>query len=274
MTGEAMTAVDPPVLYLPGGPEALLRVGDVSGTSALAVGSMRTGPWMLAPDGRPAAGSIGVLTDVVLGGALVAARQPGMWGATTEMSIDFGAALPVSGDEIVLRAATVHRDEHGGLARGLLRDSAGAVVASASQRLRFIPGTPDEAPPAHAVEPDASSGIFELFGVRSAQRDDRAHELIVDLGPHVQNPLGNLHGGVLLCLSEVAGLIAVQSSAHPLSTASVHVAYLRPGPRTGELRLLTETLHRGRTLALARVYSVRPDGKTCSVATVAFQPTN
>jgi uncharacterized protein (TIGR00369 family) len=64
-----------PVLLTPyGGPEALFRLGriavDDTGASAA---TMAVGPWLVV-DGRPAAGSLGVLMDDVLGQAVIVGR--------------------------------------------------------------------------------------------------------------------------------------------------------------------------------------------------------
>lgn len=99
-------------------------------------------------------------------------------------------------------------------------------------------------------------------------------DLVLTLGPRVRNPLGNVHGGVLLGVSELAGRLAVpvgRPGQHPLTTTSISVAYLRPGRPPGELRLVSEVVHPGRSVAQVRVSSVRADGKVCSVATVGLQ---
>jgi uncharacterized protein (TIGR00369 family) len=84
----------------------------------------------------------------------------------------------------------------------------------------------------------------------------------------VVNPMGNLHGGIMFCASELAGHAAVQSEEHPLITASVTVTYLRPGPATGQTVFEASTVYRGRTLAVAQVTSRNAAGKICTLATV------
>jgi hypothetical protein len=55
---------------------------------------MQTGAWTLGPDGRPSAGSLGVLLGVVLGAAAVANRPRRSWAVSTEIMVDF--CTPVS----------------------------------------------------------------------------------------------------------------------------------------------------------------------------------
>src|SRR6476660_6523591 len=54
---------------------------------------MDVGPWLVV-DGRPAAGSLGVLMDDVLGQAVIVGRPGGHWAVTTELAVDVCAPLP------------------------------------------------------------------------------------------------------------------------------------------------------------------------------------
>jgi uncharacterized protein (TIGR00369 family) len=84
----------------------------------------------------------------------------------------------------------------------------------------------------------------------------------------VSNVMGNLHGGISLCASEMAGLMVLQTGSRPLVTASIHIAYLRPTPVDGGVSFRATPLHRGRTLGVAQVVSHNSAGKACTMATV------
>jgi uncharacterized protein (TIGR00369 family) len=138
----------------------------------------------------------------------------------------------------------------------------------ATQQNRFVPGVPGEnRRPNHSAPATGSRTILELLDATTRSYDGEL-ELHLTTGPNVANPLGNLHGGIVLCLSEIAASMAVRSESDPLDAASMHIAYVRPGPVAGTVRFRTQVAYRGRTSAVVRVECLRPDGKACAVATV------
>ena len=100
MSGPAIDLQAREVPFFAGGPEALLHVGGVGGRADDASGTMRTGPWNAGPDGVGVAGALGVLIDVVWGGAAVACAPAGQWGMSTELQASFGAPLPTDGSPL------------------------------------------------------------------------------------------------------------------------------------------------------------------------------
>src|SRR6478672_5645143 len=133
-----------PVLLTPhGGPEALFRLGQIEVDDSAAVTAlwMDVGPWLVV-DGRPAAGSLGVLMDDVLGQAVIVGRPGGHWAVTTELAVDVCAPLPSAG-RLHAVGELVSVDAAGGIARGGVRDDAGHLVAVGTTWSRFIPGIPD-----------------------------------------------------------------------------------------------------------------------------------
>jgi uncharacterized protein (TIGR00369 family) len=107
----------------------------------------------------------------------------------------------------------------------------------------------------------------DLLGA-TMRRHDGGVTLTLAGSPDLSNPMGNLHGGISLCASEIAGLAVLQTSAHPLVTASIHIAYLRSVPVDAEVSFRAAALHRGRTLGVAQVVSYNSAGKACTMATV------
>ena len=237
---------------------------------------MRTGDWMLGPDGKPCRGSLGVLADDVLGYAVVAERPVGHWAVSTEISVDFSSVLPVDGTTLYAESHAVEFDLIGGLSKGRIVDLLGRTIALGTERVRFVPETPSA--PAYSVGAGAFVGpvsltdshrlsTADLLGASTRQTDCGA-TLELTAGLPLSNPMGNLHGGISLCASEIAGLAALQSSSHPLVTASIHIAYLRPVLLDGKVSFSAKALHRGRTLGVAQVISHNSAGQGCTIATV------
>jgi uncharacterized protein (TIGR00369 family) len=211
----------------------------------------------------------------VLGYSVVAARPPGHWAVSVEMFLDFCGPLPGPGEELRAESRAVTVDAAGGLAEGRVLDAAGAVVASCSQRMLFVPGEPDgltllagRSQSVHAPGAVPSgTGIVDLLGA-DLRRDDDGAALDVALTDRLANPVGNLHGGVLLCLTELAGRRALDGAAASLVTSSVHITFVRPVSLHQRLRLEATVQHHGRGLGVVSVTSRNAAGKVCSLATV------
>ena len=270
MTTLSRLAQEPPFVVC--GAESAFRVGPITADGAGIHAVMQTGPWTVGPDGRPSFGSLGVLVDDMLGYAIVRARPDGHWATSTEIHVEFSDHLPHDGSALFAESQAVVLDPSSGLAQGRVFDSSGRTIAIASQRLRFIPAT--SAALAMAANP-ASAPIFDVSDGTTLEqlrgtltRHGKGASLTFPLGPAVSNPMSTLHGGIMLCATEIVGNHAVQSNDHPLTTAAVHIAYLRPGPVEGEVTFEATTIHRGRRLALARVVSRNAEGKLCTHATV------
>jgi uncharacterized protein (TIGR00369 family) len=260
------------VPYLHGAAEAAFGVGEVSGDSARTVGSMRTGPWSTELDGSPCAGALGVLIDDVLGYAVVAARPPGHWAVSTEIHADFGRDLPGPGAQLRAESSAIALGPRGGLASGAVRTAAGELIATATERLQYVPGEPGGLTEAGAAEPapfDAATDqccLPELLGAVGST----AGTAVLRFTPSARlaNPVGNLHGGVLFAAAELAGRWALAPGTAPLVTSSVHLAFLRPLRLHAEVRLEGSVVHRGRALGVAHVVATAPDGRVCALATV------
>lgn len=270
------TVTRPRTPFMAGGPEGLFRVGPVTNDGELTRGSMRTGDWMLSPGGEPCRGSLGVLADDILGYAVVAGRPDGHWAVSTEISVDFCSQLPVDGSTLHAESHTVEFDMIGGLSRGRIVDRHGHTIALGSERVRFVPETPSN--PAFSgggdvlVRPDVLTDTRSLPTPDLLRATTRQHDgcatLVLPMTADLSNPMGNLHGGISLCASEIAGLAALQSGSHPLVTASIHIAFLRPVAVDGEVSFTAKAIHQGRTLGVAQVVSHNPAGKACTIATV------
>jgi uncharacterized protein (TIGR00369 family) len=252
-----------------GGPERLFRIDSIAPGRSSITGSMTTGPWSTGPDGRPCAGSLGVLVDNVLGYAIQSRRPKHQWSVSTEISIDLLARFPTDGSPLYAEGRVLQIDAIGGMATGQVIDSTGRVIAHCRQRGRFVPQSPGSAATTSSNQlPMADAAT--IIGVPAGAAPDLPLEVTAELG----NPLGNLHGGISLCASELAGIAALRSSNQALVAASIHVAYVRPAPVGTHLLFSPTVTHRGRTFALVQVVSTNETGKPCTIATITAHTPN
>jgi uncharacterized protein (TIGR00369 family) len=291
--------------FLVGGPERTFRLSPVTTAGSVYHVSMGTGSWTTGPDGQSCAGSVGVMADVALGYPVVAESGDGRWAISIEMSVDFCAPLPQGGHRLRSESSVVSLSQSGGLVQARFISPDGTLVAAGKQLMRFTvadrskltgaeagtwqarPGDavpagiePTNAGPADAVSPGEGplNGATPGAGLREADtlrqlgasltRTPEGATLVLPGSGTVLNPMGNLHGGIMFCASELAGHAAVQSADYPLVTASVTITFLRPGPATGQTVFEASTVYRGRTLAVAQVTSRNAAGKICTLATV------
>lgn len=228
-------------------------------------GSMPLGPWVREADGRLAVGALGVLVDNVLAQAVLEERPADRWAVTTELALDFFTE-PAPGGEVSISGARRRvLDEGGGAATGCVVDAEGSVIASATFWGRFVDGVPEPVrrgsrAPALTSRP---SSIDDLVGLAGPE-----HERVLPQRPATVNPLGMMHGGVLVAALERA---AVDGGARPhgMVTASLRVDFLRPA--SGDQRLVVRQIHRGRTFASAEVSALRHDGKVTAWALLTFR---
>jgi uncharacterized protein (TIGR00369 family) len=229
---------------------------------------------MLDDRGAPCAGSLGVLVDDALGAAMVARRPEGKWLVTTELSIDMCSDLPSDGSILSAEGWQTAGETGGALAQGRVLDSSGRMVATGTARGRYIAAEPDFLGSSYSVVPaqDRIPSVEPLSTLAllhaAIHRVGAETSIVVPAIDAFANPLGNMHGGILLCVSELAGSVALRSDRHPLRTSSMRIAFLRPGPVTGDVTFTAEVLHRGRTLGVAHVTSRGETGKLCTVATI------
>jgi uncharacterized protein (TIGR00369 family) len=251
-----------------GGPERLFRFSRIPAEDSRILGSITTGPWLAGTDAVPRAGALGVLVDNVLGNAIIASHPEGRHSVSTEISIDVVGAIPVDGTTVHAQARTVEVDATGGLALGEVVDISGKVIAHCRQRGRFVDPRPGGTPNGERIGRIArASDLMALIGTVASMTED-GDCLELTSAPPLANPSGNLHGGISLCVSEWLGAQALSRLAGPSTTASVHVAYVRPVPVGHRVRYTTDVVHTGRTLGVAHVLGSNEGGKACTVATV------
>jgi uncharacterized protein (TIGR00369 family) len=246
-------------------PERLFRVSPPALDDGIVSCSMPTGPWLNGPAGQPLGGALGVLIDDVVGYALMLERPPGRWSVSAEISLDLCRPVPADGSVLTAQARNLSTDASGGLSSGSVLDASGALIAVCRQHGRWIPGSSGVSPASRPQPGTPAAGeLAELLGVR-AHRTEAGARLELTVTPDLANPMGNLHGGITLCLCDLLAHTALGGQRH---TASVHVAYPRALPLGTTARFDCTLEHRGRSFAVARISAVNDAGKPCVIATV------
>ena len=93
----------------------------------------------------------------------------------------------------------------------------------------------------------------QLHGLQILSLSDGYAKVFMPPSPNILNPLGNVHGGAIYTLCDVAAGTAAASRGRVGVTLSSSMSYLRPGHREEGLLAKTQELKNGRTTA---VYSV------------------
>lgn len=250
--------------------EKLFRVADVAGDENRGHTHMITGPWLADEAGQARRGSLGVVMDDVMGYLISGITPEGQWAVSTEIHLDFIDDPPTDGSTLSAESWTLDRGPRTGLAGSRVTDSTGSLVASGSSRLQIVqvaenPTPTSDRPAKSSARRDATS-IEELLGA-VRKRDNGTASLELPTRGFLGNPLGNVHGGVLLCASELIGTSALPEETH-FRTTSIHIAYLRPCPTDEHVTFMPQVLHHGRTFAQVQVIARIRDGKICTIATV------
>ncbi|HNI69671.1 MAG TPA: hotdog domain-containing protein [Marmoricola sp.] len=227
---------------IPGGPEQLFGLHDATYDFESVRLAMRTSDNFVGPSGQIPLGTLGTAVDFALGFALIMHRPEDHWSVSVEITIDGHAPIPRSG-LLVATGHAVHHDEHGAFAVGEVRTEAGDLIATASQRGRYIHAPGRQGGGRNQVEIPDDADLVALLGI-----DLDTGQMLVQ--PHLGNPLGNLHGGVSLAAVD---LVAEHVIASGLRTQSIHLTYPRSAPLGSTIEYLAQVEHRGRSLATAAI---------------------
>ncbi|WP_261562257.1 PaaI family thioesterase [Frankia tisae] len=243
---------------------------------------MRTGPWLAGPGGIMTVGSLGVVVDDAIGSTILRARLGDQHSVTSQLSLEVVVPPPWPGPELTAHATLLGRDIVGGLAAATVFDGEGRVVAVATGRCRYVPA--DILPPGGMrppLPPADHGSLFETLDLappaagpatpagaipEQAAPAAAGPALVLPSGPGMQNPHNTVHGGVLLCGSELA--VALADPDGPPRTTSIRISFLRPGDGNHPVAYTVSTVHRGRSLAVYQVSAGGPAGRPYTVATV------
>jgi uncharacterized protein (TIGR00369 family) len=263
--------VDEPVLRLVrSAPDDLFRIYGFHIDGQVVRASMPLGDWSAEADGLLAPGSLGVLVDDVLAYASLT-TAPDRWSVTTEMTLDVYPALQRAGDRLHAEAKVVQADVLSGFAVGQVRSACGEIVASCTQRTRFLDGRPQAA----ARSGSRAAGQLRRMHPASLVAGERTAcdaSVRLKVVPELQNPLNNLHGGISMYACDLAVARALALEGAQLVTTSVQVAYLRPVAACAHIEFRPTMVHRGRTLAVVDVAGLVDGSRNAIVARASAQP--
>lgn len=257
---------EPAVIFLPGSPEAIFRVHDVTGTPLHTSGRMTTGDWMRGPDGNVALGSLGVLADVAVGSPAVSWRPSGGWAVTTEMAVTFCASPPTDGTELLCESSCIHHDRRAAVTVGRIRSAGGEQhVAVVHQRLAFTRNPVTTDGQTISNQPCDAQDILTLMGAHT-----NGNSLSLAVGDAVLNPGNVLHGGVSIYLSELLGSSALAQGTPGLTPSSLTINWLRPTFAGATLQFHARVENIGPTWALVRAWSTGYDNRTHTHALITY----
>lgn len=253
-------------LFVTAGAEALL------GITALDLGphtgelEMATGPWLRDGD-RVSRAALAVVLDDVTGFVVAAGAGNGRWPVSLGIHLDFLADPPTDGSPLLAHGELLDRDAAGGLTTGRVTNDRGDVLVVATQRSHLVSTDRPESRGSTVSAAEAyGRSLREIFAVSES---DGPGGRILELPPSemTANTRGTVHGGVLICITEMAALWAIDASTE-IVTSSIDIAFLRPCDAEEAVSFRPEVVHAGRTLQVVRVAAENMHGKTCAVATV------
>ena len=249
-------------------PDDLFRIDDIYREGDAVRALMPLGDWSAETDGTTALGTLGVLVDSVLGYASMI-TTPGRWSVTTGMTLDAFPALQGALGSVMAEGEVVQADTFSGFAAGRVRSADGVIVATCTQRLRFLDGVPHEATRSGT---QMAEGLRRLRPASLLGGDVQSPDVRFEVIPELQNPLANLHGGISMYACDRAVARALTPSATAFSTTSLQVSFLRPVPVGQWVEFRPTVLHRGRTLAVVDVMGAVAGQRPAVVARATAQP--
>lgn len=115
-------------------------------------------------------------------------------------------------------------------------------------------------------ERQQNSGYNSMHGLRVLTVSEGYAEVLLPAGDHILNPLGNVHGGAIYTLCDVAAGTAAASRGRVGVTLSANVNYLRPGLAGEPLTAATNEVKHGRQTAVYNI-EVKQSGRLIATAT-------
>ena len=108
-----------------------------------------------------------------------------------------------------------------------------------------------------------SAPVSKLLGFRLAHIEAGSATVEIEVNERFWNPMGTLHGGILVDVADAAVGLAYASALNDdesFTTIELKINYLRPF-KEGHLKAIAKTIHRGRTVGLMDCEVVDDRGK-------------
>ncbi len=96
-----------------------------------------------------------------------------------------------------------------------------------------------------------SNPFGELLGLEFSRCDAGESTCSLQVGPHLLNPYGMLHGGVLYSMADTGmggALYSILNQGEQCTTLEITIAYMRP-VSSGSLQCLSKVIHKGKRVA-------------------------
>ena len=253
--------------------------------------------------GKTVLGSIGVMIDGAMGGAVYSGLTSGHQSVLAQVTVSAGADIPDVAD-VGATGTLVHLDDGVGLASGQLRDENGTLLAVMAGRAMVVSRPPVvgiddyvEGEPLPVPTPEKTSDLSGLSGsdVVEGIRDGKLERgplaglldlAVVDVTPGsvvgefapvawMANPLGAVQGGVLIsAVDAITGLSAqtLTSVDQDYRVLDHKIDFLRSPDIGGPvLRAEASVIRAGRRLALIETRIVDAGGQVYVRATSSIQ---
>ncbi|WP_285034350.1 hotdog domain-containing protein [Mycolicibacterium sp. lyk4-40-TYG-92] len=213
--------------------------------------------------------------DHILGEVSFIRRQPGEWSLTTELTLDFVGGLVAPGSVLQVKGSAVRLESKSGFVSGAITDGAGTPVVLATTRIVNVLGEPEMTPPAQpqaliAGSAKIDASLEENLSISYVAGADGLTARLSEPAAWT-NGFRILHGGVWACVAEAVASTAVATTNDGLSTAHMHVSYLRPGVPAAGINATADVVHVGGRFALVSVRGYADDGTLCTVASITFR---
>lgn len=260
-----------PVPFYRGPAELAFGIQPVMVEGNTAEAAMCLGPWALQENGSDVhQGVTGVLIDDVSAYAVLTARDDDQWGVSSQISVDFHAPVRADTQRLVCTAKVDHRSGDWGFSSGRVTGDSGELIATISQRLKFLPN--DGGPHEKAGLPEGAASWLTTLGshLELTHQEGTHSEFLFRSGPGMQNASGTLHGGVSLVFSELAARRASEAAGEKFRPSSIRMSYLRPGSVDGDPRITVDVIHRSRTVVIAETRILNSDAKAATFGVVTL----
>ncbi|GAB3691125.1 PaaI family thioesterase [Corynebacterium nasicanis] len=260
-----------PVPFYRGVPEVTFGVDMVSTAGGQACATMTpTAAIAVAGSDVLHQGALGILIDDTSAYAALTGRSPRQWGVSSVINVDFHAPVTSSSGRFESQAGFISRTGDWGFAAGTVRDGHGALIATVDQRMRYLPGDSSvhEKPWAPLRAADTLPPLDDIL--QPVHREARRAEFRLQTGPHLANPLGAMHGGIGLCVSEMAARVAwnemVADEGVSFHTSNLRTTYVRPGDLSHDLDVRVQVVHASRSFVVLEVAILNRDAMPVVIA--------
>jgi uncharacterized protein (TIGR00369 family) len=251
-------------------------------TDELLTGSMPISDTVCEPGGALVPGAIAVLADSCLGMALIERFEQPTAMVTSHLHIEFMRQVRPATTVLSCGASVRCIDGSFGLTDGSIDDGIGNEVARATLGGVFV------------AWPDLVSGGSDVSAQRSTATDSRFSDVdallgadvvhlsavgaVVEfqLGEHLSNLFGNVHGGMgaLMAARAIDLVVHHGTPARELRVADLRAVFPKPLPASGgRARCLVSVPHRGRRLTVARAEVHAPDGRLAMMVDTTYVAT-